>query len=197
MKKLASFAIAAAMLCSSLPAFASTVTVYTNKAAFQAASGTVVTENFADTTLVSGLHIAGTAPQFSISGGRLNDRLAEGLTTVFSFDSALRGFGANFDLSAGGSGMGLAITLNGGAIVNFLIPTEVPATQSGGFFGFISDTSFSSVTLRAGSAGGAVAETYSLDDVVFANAVPEPATITIMLAGLALLGANARRGKRK
>lgn len=208
LKKFGALAFGATLLAASASASAATVTVFTDKAAWEAAAGAYVNENFTDTILKAGLTIAHNAPEWAISNGVMKDRFvfASNLATTFNFSNAMKAFGGNFDLTINGAGSGIAINLGGGNIVSFALPKEVPNNLGANkFFGFVSDLSFNSVTFRAGTQVTGSAETYSVDNVVFgqgiANApasdVPEPGSIALVLAGLGLIGANARRKKNK
>ena len=143
-----------------------------------------------------------------ISGGKIDSSLAVfGLcinggvgcpaTTKFSFSPGTTAFGADWDLAPGGQGFGIdfSVTLAGGA-TQFVsgITNPIGGTFSG-FFGFVSDTSFTSINLGSGFTGNG--EFFDADNVRFRIAngtVPEPATLA--LVGLGVFGIAALR-KRK
>ena len=118
---------------------------------------------------------------FGVSGGNFNDRLTTTNSTEFVFDVPINAFGANWDLSPGGSGLGIAIEVEGVFVV-----LEIPNSFTGEFFGFISDVTFTSLILTAGTQGG-FAETFDLDNVVITDStpdnmmpVPEPSTMILL-----------------
>ena len=177
---------------------AATITFYTNAAAWQAAAGASLTETFnAGTIVTPGLSVSSTVG--TISGGQWSDRLVpNGASTTWSFAGGADAFGGNWDLTPGGAGTGIALTLtffNNGQQVG---SQEVPNAFAGGFFGLTSDVVFSSILLTAGTQGGA-AETYRFDNLVFspASAVPLPAALPLFASALGLGGLVGYRRKRK
>ena len=190
-----SMLLASTLAVASLPALAS-VTVYTDKTAWLSAvsASSVLTENFNDSVLLNGLTIVSTDPSFGIYGGMLHDRVTSEASTLFTYKSLLNGFGGEFDLSPGGPGLGIELTLVGGSTLNYTIPSQVPNSSTGQFFGVVSTTSFAATLFNAGNQGG-VAETYAMDNLVLATAVPEPETYAMLLAGLCLVGLARRKAK--
>ena len=174
------------------------ITYYTDRAVFLADLGFTSTEDFSDATLVTGLSFLSTLGH--VTGGIFDDEHAAGFTsTTFSFAGGSKGFGGNFDLSPGGLGAGVAFALSSGDAVT----QQIPRTNTGEFFGFISTDSFNSVTITAGNQAGLDHETNELDDLSFggirragAGAVPEPASWALMLGGFGAIG-GALRSRRK
>lgn len=148
-------------------ASAATITTYTDKATWDAAtSGPVFTEDFEDATLNCTLSIVSDAGV--IGSGLWNDRVTVGVgeTTSFNWSQPVFATGGNWDLAGpGGPGQGLALTvdiISGGSQFAY----EIPNTTAGSFVGFTSDEPIDSLVVTAGTQF-AVAETYSLDNLVY------------------------------
>lgn len=211
----ASIGLGAASLAWSPASSAALIATYSNPAAWAAAAGTpIALEDFTSATLVPGLTINSLGGGSISSGptGQINNALAVfGLcinggtgcpaTTMFSFSPGTTAFAADWDLSPGGPGSGIdfSVTLQGGGAPQFVPGITNPPTGGSfiGFFGFVSDTTFTSISLGSGITGNG--ETFNADNLQFRTtggdgAVPEPATLALL--GVALLGIVALR-KRK
>lgn len=120
-----------------------------------------------------------------VIAGQVNGNVCSSCNPAFgysiAFEAPITAFGALYRNAFGGSG--LTFTVDG---VSFSGPT-----QNDGFFGFTSDTAFSTILVSGGN------EVHNFDDVRFgvaaAGAVPEPATWAMMVGGFGLLGGALRR----
>lgn len=189
MRKLAMLGVALAT-CVSWAATVSavTVTVYTDKAQWESAlGGQFLTEDFSDSVLNDGVSFVST------ESGHINpaeecyqDVLAslsqnEPMTT-WSFTPEIAAYGGDWTLGGpGGSGNSLLVSI---ADSSFYVGA-ISNNYGGEFWGFISDTPFTSVRLVGGA--GSNQQNYRLDNMVYSQ-VPEPATMSLLtLGGLVLI----------
>lgn len=207
---------AAAVLVAATPGLA-TVTSFTDRAGFEAAAGTLVTQDFngvaADTSFnnqtraFAGFTVRGDDPLNQAGGNNyidvppLNDALSpanfsvDGTTLLnavvfpnstsvtFTFNRAITAVG--FDTRRM---QNLPTLMQIGVAGETIIPGVLPF-----FLGFVSDTPFTTLTF-SGQAGAQFGDSFSIDNFSFsANAVPEPASWAMLIAGFGLVGASGRR----
>ncbi|MGQ0792885.1 MAG: PEP-CTERM sorting domain-containing protein [Deltaproteobacteria bacterium] len=107
-------------------------------------------------------------------------------TITFTFPTLISAFGISVNTFAVATGDHTATTDLGDVVDSFFDP--FPGFGTGQFIGFTSTIPFSSVTIAA--PGGSA---YTLDDLNFLAAAPEPATLLLLGSGLAAVGLFGRR----
>ncbi len=151
-------------------------TVYTDRAAWEAAIPTYEEEFFTDTTLNTGLSVVS---DNGFIDGVWRDQVNDGNSTTWYFDDPITGFGGNWDLAfPSGPGIGIKIFLDG-----VLVEQEIPNTTAGTFWG-VANGPFDEVLLTGGTQGSG-RETYVLYNMVYG--VPEPATLILLSIGAMML----------
>lgn len=189
------------------------ITVYTTEASFLAAISNFATDSFDDlpigSTNLESSSISRTAGSISYTasvgadstlwtGGTATDvwLTTNAAADVVTFDNFSSGVYA-----AGGYIFGSDISglfLRRGSVT--VTATDASGTttvtkrfaKEDNFFGFVSDSSLSSVTVSATS-GRRAAVWPTIDNLTLAAAVPEPETYALLLSGLAVVGFIARR----
>lgn len=112
---------------------------------------------------------------------------ATGSTQTFTYTTALNGFGGWFDLAnPGGAGCSIDVLFDGVFVFN------IPNTAVGEFFGYFSDTPFTTITLIDG--GGSGQETYQIVDMALC---PVPVPPSALLLGSCLMGLVGFRLRKK
>ncbi|MHC4327069.1 MAG: hypothetical protein ACYSWW_02975, partial [Planctomycetota bacterium] len=151
-------------------------TVYTNKANWEAAVVSYMTEDFSDATLNAGVSIAsdfgGSVAEPGYEGtwfDRVDDDTdlvtpgLQPLETTISFSSDIYAFGGNWDLLPGAPGLGIVVSLDGTPVT---LPVTIDNSYVGEFWGVVSTVPFSEVLLQA-DGQDLVQETFTLDDMVY------------------------------
>lgn len=157
---------------------------FTNKTAWEnALGGQFLTEDFSDLQLNGGVSfVSSESGGINPSEEYYHDVLASASQnapqTTWSFTPQVTGYGGNWTLGGpGGSGNSLLVYIADSSHYVGAIPNS----YYGEFWGFTSDTPFTSVTLIGGS--GTNQQTYHLDDMVYSS-VPEPGTLWLLSGGL-------------
>jgi hypothetical protein len=175
------------------------IITYTNQAAWTAAvSGPILVEPF--NNYGPQPHTGGSTVNGTISGNQFLDWVVVGGATttglVLPNPTPVMAVGGLWNTAPNGEGNGLlftlSMTLGGTQTVGQIGPFN-------GFFGWTSTEQFNSFTISAGSNPGS-AETYTLDNLSYAQAlaapqtpVPEPGTLALVGTGLAGLGLRLRK----
>lgn len=164
------------------------ITVYTDKTQWdQALSGQFLTETFADSQLNPGVSFVSSEsghinPAQEVYQDVLASQSQNEPMTTWSFTPQITAYGGDWTLGGpGGSGNSLLIYVGD---LNLYVGS-ISNSFGGEFWGFTSDTPFTSVKLVGGS--GSNQQNYSLDNMVYSS-VPEPATLSLLaLGGLAMI----------
>jgi PEP-CTERM motif len=202
---------------------AAVITSYSDRVSFNAASGFVLTETFNGFTTEEAFHTnpwnaglftlsaVGTLPtdgrrnRLNIAPVEFPEFTGDGTNVInvllnssddnliISFAAPVLSFGADF------GGLNdifprTAVEISG---IN-LIPTAT-ATAGYRFFGYVSDTSFNTVTFKYNSR----TDGFSIDNVAFApapttgpNPVPEPESVAMIFVGFGLMAIGRRKHRR-
>ncbi|HPD31023.1 MAG TPA: PEP-CTERM sorting domain-containing protein [Phycisphaerae bacterium] len=189
MQKLAVLGGALAMCMSWASAVrAVTVTIYTDKTQWESAlGGQFLSEDFADSQLNDGVSFVSTEsghinPAEECYQDVLASQSQNEPMTIWSFSPEIAAYGGDWALGGpGGSGNSLLVY-----IADFSLYVGAISNNYGGeFWGFISDTPFTSVRLVGGP--GSHQQNYRLDNMVYSQ-VPEPAAMSLLtLGGLMLI----------
>ena len=196
MRKLAVLGVAlVAFMSWATTVSAAIVTVYTDKTEWEnALGGQFMTEYFEDDILNPGVSFV------SSESGHINpaeecyqDVLASlsqnEPATIWSFAPEITAYGGNWTLGGpGGSGNSLLVYI---ADTSFYAGT-IPNSYNDEFWGFISDTPFTSVEVVGGE--GTNQQHYSLDDMVYSQ-VPEPATMSLLALGVLAMIRRRRKSQ--
>ena len=201
--KTAALAFAIALL----PCLSSAATVtFTDRATFEAAAGTVTTQDFESQTVGTNLqNVTTDLGDFSLSvvsifGGSfnlidqfgLNDPngsiyasigLGGGETMTLLFDSAITSFGADF------GALNDFVQRSQFEVLGDILLAPILSGEAS-FFGFTSDTAFTSLTIR----GLSPSDGFGIDNITYSvAAIPVPATLPLLAGGLGLLALWRRR----
>ena len=172
------------------------VVVFTDSNGWLAATDSVLTEDFEDTSLVPNLTV--TTDNGVISDGVWNDSvddpiLGSNADTTWVYGGAPSAWSTEIDLNPGGAGSGLDIRVTYTDLTN---QTFDEITTSG-FWGFVSsDKAISEVNISTTTLLGLTQEQFAFDNMssgIAATAVPEPGTSGLLLAvGGWLIGRRRR-----
>lgn len=205
------FAAAAAIIAFAAAGTASADTIYTTRAAFDGATsgqsiadfdGVAGAGSFASygngPYVESGMTFTGNGSMFVIDpgyygssyagGGFLTSDYANPNVVTISF-AASNAFGFDFGGLLGGPVQFSLAFSNGANAVTQVSLNSIGTTNALDFFGIVTDTAFTSVSISMNDAPAYNA----LDNVTIGGAVPEPATWALMIGGFGLAGSALRR----
>ncbi len=193
----------AALLCTATRLDAAPVTVYTDLAIWEAAVGASSCEDFSSAVVtlappgiwsnVDGLETDGVSIRgtryASIDDGAFSDIVQRGPgwggsedSAMFRFSPDIVGFGADWTDAASFAGLGLYVGMADGT--GDVVTLSAPGGSYSGFWGFVATGPIEypiPITISGAVSGGA----YAMDNARYATtAVPEPATVALMLLGL-------------
>lgn len=124
----------------------------------------------------------------------INSFKDKGGTITFTFDQAITGFGVWIsDIGDIVDEQTLGFSIDGGSLTTIFTQTAQDGRPKSGienFFGYTGNTAFTSIAFTQSNINDGIGY-----DVVYQNAVPEPSTWLMMLAGFAVTGAALRRRK--
>ena len=195
MRKLAMLGVTLVAFMSLATTVSASITVYTDKTQWEnALGGQFLTEAFEDSTLNTGVsfvssesgHINPTAQTYQdvLASESQNEPM-----TIWSFVPQISAYGGNWTLGGpGGSGNSLLVYIDDSS----LYAGTISNSYNGGFWGFISDTQFTSVKLIGG--GGTNQQNYSLDDMVYSQ-IPEPVTMSLLALGVLAMILRRRKSQ--
>ena len=109
-------------------------------------------------------------------------------TFTFGFGQPIRAFGITFSSTFANHDGDYLLTTNRGDVIPSFFDPLFPGFPLGQFAGFISDDSFSRVTVS--STANAL---YGMDDLVYARPVPEPSSLVLLSLAITCLGISCRR----
>ncbi len=170
-------AVLAPIACWATTVSSATITIYTDKLEWQnVLAGEFLTEDFADTLLNPGVSFVSNEsghinPQLECYQDVLASQSQNEPMTIWTFVPRIVAYGGDWTLGGpGGSGNSLAVYIEDDSLyVGF-----ISNSYNGEFWGFISDTPFSSVRLVGGP--GTNQQHYCLDNMVY-SPVTSPSNV--------------------
>ena len=164
-------------------------TIYTDRVSWESHLSAITTEKFTDSSLDGVIFLgSGVADAYGASDmffGRVGNSSSDQID--WSFGSSIYAFGGDWNLAPGGNGGGVTVLTDSTQV------GVIADTYTGGFWGVISDTAFSTVTLTNVGTG---TEAFTLDNLSFSHIapVPVPPAFWLFLGGaMVIFGLNKQK----
>lgn len=188
--------MAFSLMLGSTFAQAAMITYYNNLTDWEDAAGSSISESFTGNATDPAVSFTSSNGSGSVTSNQWQDQVnsGSGANTYIDFNYVTGGFGGNWSnlLPSGPSaGISLIVTFADGTTQDLSL--QVATMLNDSFFGFMSDTAISSISLAQGSLPAKM-ETYWLDLVV-AGDIPEPQTIALLGVGLLVFSLFRRKQK--
>ncbi len=177
------------------PAAQAGIINFSSAAAWKAAVGPFATEDFNDNILNPGLSVTTVNGSIQPGGFWFDMLVPGGASTTWTFANPISYWGASFDFTPGGSGVGVNVSVDflfGGVVLAHTILNPSISEPFVGFYGLLATQSFDKVILSAdGQFGGAGVERLNMDNMMYG--VPDASPLIWLTPGALCIAEFVRR----